>query len=158
MDTHPPSNDDDLSDLECRLANWQPAAERLDADAMLFAAGRAAGRDGIGRLLWPACCVLLAVQAAGLLVWGLGERAERLVLASSLREPPPAPKSPPAPAVLAEYVYTPSPNDYLHLRRMMEQDPSGGLASLRPDGPPVGPQPPEPAILTPGQRDGLLQQ
>ena len=80
MDTQPSSNEDDLSDVERRLTGWQPAAERLDADAMLFAAGRAAGQGGLGRLLWPACCVLLVVQAAGLLVWGLAERAERFPL------------------------------------------------------------------------------
>jgi hypothetical protein len=158
MDTHPPHDEDDLSGLERRLARWQPAAERLDADAMVFAAGRAAGRGGLGRLLWPACSVLLAVQAAGLLGWGLAERAERQALASRLREQPKAPNAAPVPAVLAEAVYSPSPDDYLHLRRMMEQDPSGGLDSLQPDGPPpIGPPPPEPAILTPGQRGGLLE-
>ena len=159
MDTHPQHDKDDLSALERRLSSWQPAAEHLNADAMLFAAGRAVGRGGLGRLLWPACCVLLVVQAAGLLIWGLAEHAECQVLASRLRKQPQAPRAAPVPAVLAEFGYAPSPDDYFHLRRMMEQDPSGGLATLRPDGPPpVGPPPPEPAILTSGQRDGLLEQ
>jgi hypothetical protein len=154
MDT---PNEDDLSDLERRLANWQPAAERLDTDSMLFAAGRAAGRRGWGRRLWPACCVLLATQAVGLLVWGLSERAERQVLTDRLHKLPAAHDSPPAPAVFAEFGYTPSASDYLHLRRAMEQDPSGGQAFMPPESAPVE-QPPEPAILTPRLRDGLLEQ
>jgi hypothetical protein len=157
MDTQPASNEDDLSDVERRLTGWQPAAERLDADAMLFAAGRAAGQGGLGRLLWPACCVLLVVQAAGLLVWGLAERAERLVLASRLHEQRPPPNTPLAPPVLSESGYTPSPDDYLHMRRMMEQEPDSGQGSLQPERPPPGGPPPEPAILTPRLRDGLLE-
>ena len=153
MDAH---NEGDLSDLERRLANWQPAPERLDAEAMLFAAGRAVGRGAWGRRLWPACCLLLAIQAAGLLVWGLGERAERQVLAERLHNLPPASDLPPAPAVFAEFGYTPSSSDYLHLRRAMEQDPNGQSVVL-PDGAPVR-QPPEPAILTPRLRDGQLEQ
>jgi hypothetical protein len=160
MDEHPPQHDDDLSDCERRLAGWHPASAGLDADAMLFAAGRAAGRRGRARLLWPALCVLLAVQAAGLGVWGLSERAERQALASRLPEPAPAPGAPSVTAVAASS-YTPSPEDYFHLRRRLEQDPGRWPASPQPAGPrgkepPPGPPPPEPAILRAGQRDGLL--
>jgi hypothetical protein len=159
MDANLPRPEDDLSDCERRLAGWHPASAGLDADAMLFAAGRAAGRRGPARLLWPALCVLLAAQAAGLGAWGLSERAECQALASRLRELAPAPGVPPATAVahLPEPSYMPSPDDYFHLRRQVEQDPSRWLASLQPAGPQVpGPPPPEPAIFTPRQHDGLL--
>src|SRR5260370_13561380 len=113
MDATPPRREDDLSDVERRLAGWQPASGNLDADAMLFAAGRAAGPHGPGRLLWPAVCALLAVQAAGLAVWGLSERAERQALASRLRERAPTPSTAPttAFAVAPKPSYEASPRD-----------------------------------------------
>jgi hypothetical protein len=128
---------------------------------MLFAAGRAAGRRGRGRLLWPAACVLLVAQAVGLGAWGLSERAERRALASLLHEQAPAPGVSPATAfaALPGPSYTPSPSDYFSLRRLVEQDPDRWLASRQPASPQApGPPPPDPAILTAGQRDGLLDQ
>ena len=86
MDAKTPRHEDDLSDFERHLAGWQPASDGLSADAMLFAAGQAAGRRGRSQLLWPMLCALLTVQAAGLGVWGLSERAERQALASRLSE------------------------------------------------------------------------
>ena len=74
MDAKTPRHEDDLSDFERHLAGWQPASDGLNADAMLFAAGQAAGRRGRSQLLWPMLCALLTVQAAGLGVWGLSER------------------------------------------------------------------------------------
>ena len=159
MDEHSPRHQVDLSDCERRLAGWHPASAGLDADAMLFAAGRAAGRRGPGRLLWPALCLLLAAQAVGLGVWGLSQRAEYRALASRLREFAPDPGAPPANAVavLPESSYTPSPEDYFHLRRRLEQDPDRGLASWQPAGPQAPEQPPPgPPILRVGQRDGLF--
>ncbi len=85
MVTHAPDNDDALSDLERRLTGWRPDSAGLDADAMLFAAGLAAGRQRRGRLLGPSLCGLLAALAAGLGAWGLTERAERQELATRLR-------------------------------------------------------------------------
>jgi hypothetical protein len=161
MDQQSPRHEDDLSDVERRLAGWHPASAGLDADAMLFAAGQAAGRRGRGRLLWPALCAFLAVQAAGLGAWGLSERAERRALASRLRERAPAPSAPPATdvAVPPEPSYTPSPDDYFHLRRRAEQNLTRGPASLPPAAAQaLAPPPPEPAILRAGQRDGLLDQ
>jgi hypothetical protein len=160
MDQHTPRHEDDLSDVERRLAGWHPGAEGLDADAMLFAAGQAAGRRGRGRLLWPALCVVLAVQAAALGAWGLSERAERRALASRIRDRAPAPNAPPATAVvvLPEPSYTPSPDDYFHLLRRAEQDPGRWLASLPPAGSQALEPPPEPATLRAGQRDGLSDQ
>jgi hypothetical protein len=147
--------------VERRLTGWRPGAEGLDADAMLFAAGLAAGRSGRGRLLWPALCVVLAVQAAGLGVWGLAERAECQALAERLRDRTPTPGTPPATdvAVVPETPDEASPADYLSTRRRLEQDPNGWLASLQPAGPQdPGPPPPEPALLTPRQRDGLFEE
>jgi len=103
---HPPGREDDLSACERRLAGWQPAAGNLDTDAMLFAAGRAAGRRG--RLLWPALCTLLAAQVAGLGVWGFSERSERVALAGLLHDRVPAPNIPQAPAVAEFPVPRPS--------------------------------------------------
>jgi hypothetical protein len=159
MDADTPRREDDLSEVERRLAGWRPGAEGLDADAMLFAAGLAAGRRGWGRLLGPALCGLLAALAAGLGAWGLSERAERQALAGRLRERAPKPGAPPATAVAVVPApsYEPSPGDYLSLRRRMEQDPGGWLAPPQPAGPQaLGPPPPEPAVLRLGQRDGLF--
>ena len=161
MDANTPRRENDLSEVERRLAGWQPASGSLDADAMLFAAGQAAGRRGQRPLLWPALCALLAVQAAGVGVWGLSEHAERLALAASLsqRAPVPSPSAASGLAVIPESSYQPSPGDYLSSRRLMEQDPNGWLASLQPAGPQVpGQPPPEPAILTPRQPDRLFEQ
>jgi hypothetical protein len=161
MDAHIPDPEDDLSAVERRLADWQPASGSLDADAMLFAAGLAAGRRGPGRLLWPAMCVLLAVQAIGLGMWGLSERAERQALASRLREQAPPPGAPSATAivVLPQPSYTPGPGDYLSLRRLMERDPNAWLTAPQPaDKQAPGPPPPEPTVLRAGQWDGWLEQ
>ena len=161
MDPHPPSREDDLSECERRLAAWQRAAGNLDADAMLFAAGCAAGRRGRLRLVWPALCALLVVQAMGLGVWGLSERAERVALAGRLQERAPAPNVPQAPAVaqLPAPRYTPSPDDYFQLRRRLEQDSGRWPASaLAVRAQTIARPAPGPAILRAGQHDGLLPQ
>jgi hypothetical protein len=161
MDSHSPRNEDDLSDVERRLAGWHPAAEGLDPDTMLFAAGLAAGRRGHGQFLWPVVCVVLAVQAAGLGVWALSERAERQALASRLRERAPVPNAPSAPAIaiLPESPPALSPDSYLSLRRRVEQDPSRWLASVQPAGSQaLGAPPPEPGVLRAGQWEAVLNQ
>jgi hypothetical protein len=158
MDANSPRHEDDLSACERRLAAWRPAAEGLDADAMLFAAGLAAGRRGRGQRLWPVLCAVLTVQAAALGVWGLSERAQRQALANRVRDAAPAPQTPPATAVaeLTAPSYMPSPTDYFHLRRRAEQDPGRWLASPPPAEAPI-PQPPaKPAILRAGQRESLF--
>jgi hypothetical protein len=159
VDAHTPNHEDDLNECERCLARWRPAADGLDADAMLFAAGLAAGRRGSSRWFWPALCALLAVQTAGLGWWGLGERAERRTLASLLRQSTPAVVEPPAARreAVPPPPYTPTAGDYVSLRRLIEQDPNRWLAS-----PPSAaaqapePPPPEPAILRSHQREGLL--
>jgi hypothetical protein len=159
MDADTPRRKDDLSEVERRLAGWRPGAEGLDADAMLFAAGLAAGRRGWGRFLGPGLCVLLTALAVGLGAWGLSEHAERQALANRLRERAPAPGGPPAAAVAAipEPAEEPSPGDYLSLRRRMEQDPAGWLASPQSAGPAaLGAPPPGPAVLRLGQGDRVF--
>jgi hypothetical protein len=156
MQPNIPEHEDDLNNVEQRLASWLPAAEGLNTDAMLYAAGLAAGRRG--RIVWPAVCVVLLAQAIGVGLWGFSERAERRALASRLNERSPSPIHSPETAVadLPAPPYVPSPNDYLQLRQRAEQDPDGWLAMSIPRGQQaIGPPPPEPAILKGGQRDGL---
>jgi hypothetical protein len=156
MQPNIPQREDDLNNVEQRLAGWLPAADGLSADALLYAAGLAAGRRG--RFVWPALCVVLLAQAVGLGTWGFSERAERRALASRLDERAPEPGRSPETAIvdLPAPAYTPSPNDYLQLRLRAEQDPDGWLAVSYPRSQQaIGPPPPEPAILRGGQRDGF---
>src|SRR5438445_3208349 len=126
MDMHTPNHQDELTELERRLSGWRPGIEGLDADAMLFAAGLAAGRRRMGRVLAPMLCGLLAIAAAGLGTWGWMERTERHALAQLLDERLREPSVPPTLAVPVspESPYTPSPVAYLRLRRQMEEDPT----------------------------------
>lgn len=141
---------DDLGDLERRLSAWQPAPEGLDADAMLFAAGRAAGRV---RLVWPALTGFLAVLTLAFGVWAMTERAERLALDRHLREPSPAPPAPvSSPAVPSEPL---TADDWLTARRALEEGleawpPQAIETSVSP-----GPLSTVPVLMV-GQRDALL--
>ena len=118
MDTHP----DDLSDLERRLAACAPSQAGLDADALLFAAGRASARHGPARLVRPGLTACLAVLAAALGLWLAAERSERLALAERLRRPAPAP--PPSATPVQPEPPTadePGPNSVLAARRALER-------------------------------------
>src|SRR5262245_36590415 len=76
----------DLTNLERRLGAWLPARDRLDADAMLFAAGRASARNLPARFAWPTIAACLAL-AAGLLGNRLiTERAENHQLVARLHQ------------------------------------------------------------------------
>ena len=160
MDAHTPRHEDDLSDFERRLAGWQPASEAWMPTPCFSPRGKRPAGAGGASCSGRRCVLLLAVQAAGLGVWGLSERAERQALASRLPERAPTPAPPRRPvAVVPESSYEPSPGDYLSTRRQLEQDPNGWLASVQPAGlQALGPPPPHPAILTPRQRDGLFDQ
>ena len=128
MDAHTPRHEDELSDFERHLAGWQPAPGGLDADAMLFAAGQAAGQRGRGRLLGPALCVLFAVQGAGLGAWGLSERAERLrwrAACTNAPRPRARPRRPRSP------LYR---NPSTHRRRMTTFTCAGGQSKTRAAG------------------------
>jgi hypothetical protein len=151
MDTHS-NQQDDLSDLERRLSGWRPEVEGLSDQAVLFAAGIAAGRAGRSRIIWPGLCGLLAVLAAGLGAWGFNERAERQFLISQLPERAPVTSSTPASTdIYPSESSTPAPDGYFNLRRQMEQDPGRWLASNEAVGtqaprfPPAGP-----AVLSAG--------
>jgi hypothetical protein len=140
MDTHTP-RPDDLNDLELRLTAWQPSAAGLDADALLFAAGRASVRPGAGRFAWPAVAACLALTTVSLGVWLRVERSERLALARlvqpsvptlAVAPTPPVPVTPPAEPL--------SPNGYLTVRRRAESDLDTWLArSAPPTEPPAAP-------------------
>ena len=182
MQPNVPEREDDLNNVEQRLANWLPSAAGLNAEAMLYAAGLAAGRRG--RIVWPTLCVALLAGAIGFGVWGFTERVERQALAKRLDERSAAPvRSPKTPAVeSAAPEYVPSPNDYLQLRQRAELDPDGWLAMSHPGVQPAigafgggadhektmgglmphprvqpvsGPPQPEPAIFSAFQRDGV---
>lgn len=143
MDAHP----DDLNDLERRLAAWQPAADGLDADRLLFAAGRASVRS---RLAWPMLAAGLALGALGLGTWGASERTERLALAQLVHErsvPAPVPVMPePSPE-------PPSPHSVLASHRLLER---GLDAWPAPASGPESPLSPSRPVLRAGQTDALL--
>jgi hypothetical protein len=155
MDTPSPRREDDLSDIERRLSGWQPATDQLHADAMLFAAGRAAARRSPAAFIWPAACVFLALQAAALGVWGLTEHAGREELASRLRQAPEARK--PAADEPSGPSYQPSSGDYLSMRHALEQDSSDWLSSPAAAGPlAFGAPPARSDILTPRSPEGFV--
>jgi hypothetical protein len=154
MDTHPPGHEDDLSAVERRLLDWRPNSANLDGDAMLFAAGLAAGRRR-GRLVWPALCFLFAAQAGGLALWAYAERADRLALAKRLEEHAPTSIVAPAPMIVESVPVAPS-DGYLVRRRLIEDDPAVWLAYREPASARV-PAPPS-AILNAFQREALLDQ
>jgi hypothetical protein len=147
-----PNPHDDLTGLERRLAGWQPAPAGLNADAMLFAAGQAAGRRGRA---WPALTGLLAILVVVLGTWAAAERAGRLALARQLPPEQPAP----APAVPSDPPEPPTtdglaPNSLFAAHRALEH----GLDAWPPQPVPRAavPDPPAPPVLQAGQRDALL--
>ena len=152
MDTHS-HHPDDLNDVERRLSAWRPSVEGLDADAMLFAAGRAVAPR---RFLWPALASCLAVLAVSLGLWATAERNERLALDRQLRERS-APVSELTPDISPEpsTVDEPSPDGWLSAHRALEHglDAWPPLAMDTPSSP--GPLSLEP-VFTVGQRDALL--
>lgn len=131
MDSQSSHSEDDLKALERRLAEWRPATEGLDTDAMLYTAGMEAGRRGRGRVLWPTLCLALAIACAGLGTWGLTERSEHQALLIQVREHAPTTSNMPSGVMAVSDSYVPSPKDYLQLRRLAEQDPGNWLSSLK---------------------------
>ncbi len=158
MDTQFSDNQDDLSNVEHRLSAWRPQAEGLNADAMLFAAGRASGHRPPSRL-WMALVAVLIMQAVGLGAWGISERSGRLALSSQLADRASSP-------VETRQIeqdgawrrsYVPAPNDYLHQRKRMEQDAGFYVAAASPGrNQGLGQKIPQAAILSAGQWSELL--
>jgi hypothetical protein len=142
-----PSPSDDMSDLERQLSGWRPSAAGLDADGVLFAAGRATVRPGWGRIAWPIVSGCLALLAATLGVGLSRERAARLELTSRLREPisavVTAPPSLPEPyeAPLDE---PPAAYSYLATRRALAGNLDSWLMTAKTEPPAEPPAPNRP--------------
>ena len=114
----------DASELERRLIAWMPATAGLDADAMLFAAGRATARRGP----WGTLCVAGLVVVLG--AWLAVERTERLRLERLPR---------PAPATTAEW----PPASYGAARAALASDLDAWPPQAIPEAAPAGaPEPP----------------
>jgi hypothetical protein len=154
---------EDLNELERRLSAWQPNSAGMDADTVLFAAGRASVRPGPARIAWPALTTVLAALAIVLGLCLADERSERLTLAHRLRERPPAPtlNSWPRSAVNIVPAESPAhdeppPDGYLASRRALERGldawPSRALARSGPTNPSLA----DPPVLSLGQREALL--
>ncbi len=152
MDTDP----DDLRNLEQRLAACAPASAGLDADAVLFAAGRASVRPGAGRLAWASLAGLLAALSIVLGVWLAAERRERLELAQQIRqlnESRPTPSVPPADQPpTADQVPASSPFA-IHqlLQRGLDGWPEPPATGTNEPGPPSA----EPSVFRVGRPDSL---
>jgi hypothetical protein len=158
MDTHP----DELSELERRLASRAPASDGLDADAMLFAAGRASVRPRRERFVWAALAAGLAVLCGLLGVQLTAERAKRLSLAKQLSlieqlQQPPAPRpAPPAPPAEAPPTAEQPPSSHVLTahplpRQGFEDWPKPSIIGIDPPGPPST----EPPVLRVGRPDQL---
>jgi hypothetical protein len=112
MGTPDPDTRDDLTDLERRLAGWQPASDRLDRDRMLFDAGRASARSEIRERAWAACSAILLLVSAGLGVQLVREHARREGLErthATRSQPESPPRTLPPPEIV------PAPDSYLVL-------------------------------------------
>jgi hypothetical protein len=147
---------EDLNDLEQRLAGWQPSRAGLDADRMLFDAGRASVRPGKPGLLWPVAAGCLSLLAAVLAVGLIHQREENRALVRQLeaRPAPALPASVPAPPS-GPLVWAESPDAYMALRRALEQDPDDWPEPRA--GGPAGPGSTSPVILRACDREAFLQ-
>jgi hypothetical protein len=115
-------SDEHLTDLERRLARWQPQSTGLDAEAMLFAAGRASVRQSPARFAWPAVAACLAIGTGILSVQLFHQRAaHRTILARMIETTMPVVSDQP-PELPA--------NSYLLVRRALERDPDFALFTI----------------------------
>lgn len=155
MDAQPPTSDD-MNELEKRLSGWQPSAAGLDADAVLFAAGRASVRPPRSRLVWPAVAGCLALLAVALGVALAQERGTRIELAARLQNqrphvmPVPPSESQPDEIPVEE---PPAAASYLASRRALTQGLDAWVAKAAPADGPLAPGRP---ILKAGSRDDLF--
>ena len=125
-----PSPAGDLNDLERRLAEWRPATAGLDADRMLFAAGRDSARPGWSRSVLPIVSVCLALVAG---LFGVGfahERAAKLDLIAQLHDTRPSfvpdPNSVPDSSE-TPWAETPAASSYLAAHVALAQNPDSWL-------------------------------
>lgn len=162
MDTHP-NRPEDLNALERRLSAWQPDSQGLDADAVLFAAGRASVRRGPTRFAWPALTAVLTVLSVVLSLKLASERNERLALVRQLNEglaaPTINPSPPPATNTVPAESFDPDelpPDSYLASRRALEEGLDAWPSRVVVRGGPTAAPSREPPILRLGQRAALL--
>ena len=163
MDTHS-DHPKDLNDLERRLSAWQPSSDGLDADAVLFAAGRASSRSSTARFVWPALTSLLTVLTVILSLKLASERDKRSALARRLSgDPPPAPSVNPLPPPAANPSPVQSsdpdelpPDSYLASRRALEKGLDVWPCRVVVRSGPPDPSSADPPVLRLGQRDALL--
>ncbi len=161
MDTHS-NRPEDLTAVESRLSAWQPAREGLDADAVLFAAGRASVRPGPVRFVWPALTVLMTALTGVLGLWLADERSERVALARQLQERPLAPAVNPSilPTSVTTLEESPSTDElpadsYLSSRRALEEGLDAWPSRVVVRSGPIDTSFTNPPILRVGQRDAL---
>jgi hypothetical protein len=162
MDKHS-HRPEDLNELERRLSAWQPSRDALDADSVLFAAGRASVQPGPIRFVWPALSALLTALAIALGLWLVSERNERLALARRLHERSIAPVVNSSPAPVSNTAPTespdldePEPDSYLASRRALEKGLDAWPSRVVVRSGPTDPSLTNPPILTLGQREALL--
>jgi hypothetical protein len=142
-----PAPSDDMSDLERRLSGWRPSAAGLDADGVLFAAGRASVRLGWGRITWPIVSGCLALLAALLGVGLSQERAARLELTARFHDAKPPVASAPYPLPEPDEPSStepPAPDSYLAAHRALAGNPGSWLmaAAIEPSAGPPAPNRP----------------
>jgi hypothetical protein len=149
------NNDEDLSTLERRMSGWRPATGSLDADAMLFAAGRASVQRGVAQFAWPALTGCLALVAVCLGTWLAIERGQRQALAAQLQERTSRPaivggaEEPPQEEELA-------PDSYLAGWQALGQGADSWPAHPAAEGP-ADPRGPKPVIPQVGRPDTWLE-
>lgn len=154
---------DDVNELERRLSGWLPSREGLDADAVLFAAGRAAVRPGPARFAWPMLTTVLTALVVVLGLWLAAERKESQLLARRLQERQslPAVKPLPVPGAQSGPVESPdadepAPDSYLASRPALEKGLDAWPNRVVVQSGPADPSLTNPPILRLGQRDSLL--
>jgi hypothetical protein len=136
MDSNSADYQDTLSSLERQLAGWRPDSQGLHTDQMLYAAGVATGKSGQRQAAWAMLCVVLTLVSAISISWGLLERSEKRALAIRVQQHD-AELSHSATLALAgsaSSMYTPTANDYFHLRQRAEKNPGEWLASSQHNG------------------------
>lgn len=158
METHP-SSADELNDLERRLSEWRPSAAGLNADQMLFAAGRNSVRPGWGRNASSLVSAGLAVLAIVLGVGLVQEReARRDLLAKFHEQRAPIDSGPYDVPATSEILAgeAASVRDYVAARSALAQNPDAWLEVTKIE-PPDGPSLPQRSILKAHSRGEMLE-
>ena len=112
----------EMNDLERRLAACVPAVDGLNADAAMFAAGRASARRRPATFLWPVAFITLSLLTIAITSMWMNEHQDRVALASQLREMllMRTPSSPPKPAMASDE-YQRSSSNLLEVHRALDE-------------------------------------